>query len=136
MIDKVDGKDIPRYLAYDIIQFEGQDVGSIPSHQTRLECIQKEIIEPRYIAIERGLINKTLDPFSVRKKEFWDVTQAGSLLSEKFAKSLCHEPDGLIFQPAKDGYVAGRCDEVLKWKPLDMNSVDFRLKIAKLEGMG
>lgn len=37
-----------------------------------------------------------------------------------------------LFQP----YVAGRCDDVLKWKPLDMNSVDFRLKIVKQGGEG
>lgn len=33
-------------------------------------------------------------------------------------------------------YTAGRCDDVLKWKPLDMNSIDFRLKIVKEGGMG
>lgn len=38
----------------------------------------------------------------------------------------------LLFQP----YVAGRCDDVLKWKPLDMNSVDFKLKIVKEGGLG
>ena len=88
------------------------------------------------MAMENGLINKTSEPFSVRKKDFWEITQATSLLGEKFARTLSHEPDGLIFQPAKEPYVAGRCDEVLKWKPLDMNSVDFRLKIVKEEGEG
>lgn len=52
--------------------------------------------------MEKGLIIKTAEPFSVRKKDFWDVTQAGSLLGEKFARTLSHEPDGLIFQPSKD----------------------------------
>lgn len=32
-----------------------------------------------------------------------------------------------LWQP----YVAGRCMDVLKWKPPDMNSVDFKLKIMK-----
>lgn len=32
--------------------------------------------------------------------------------------------------------MAGRCDEVLKWKPLNMNSIDFRLKIVKDGGLG
>lgn len=136
VIDKVDGEDIPRYLAYDIIQFEGQDIGKFPFYPTRLQCLELEIIKPRYAAIERMLINKVKEPFSIRKKDFWPITQTANLLGEKFAKSLSHEPDGLIFQPAKDAYVAGRCDEVLKWKPLDMNSIDFRLKIVKEGGAG
>lgn len=136
VIDKVNGEAIPRYLAYDIIKFEGQDVGKMPFHPTRLLCLENEIIKPRYMAMESGLINKASEPFSVRKKDFWEITQAASLLGEKFARTLSHEPDGLIFQPAKEPYVPGRCDEVLKWKPLDMNSVDFRLKIVKEEGEG
>jgi hypothetical protein len=30
-----------------------------------------------------------------------------------------------------DPYLPGRDDTVLKWKPLSMNSVDFRLKVVK-----
>nr|XP_023025890.1 mRNA-capping enzyme [Leptinotarsa decemlineata] len=136
VIDKVDGRNIPRFLAYDIIIFEGQKVGKMAFYPVRLDCIEKEIIRPRHFAMENGIINKTLEPFSVRKKDFWEVTQAASLLGEKFAKTLSHEPDGLIFQPSKEPYIPGRCDDVLKWKPLDMNSVDFRLKIVKEEGEG
>ncbi|GBP51939.1 mRNA-capping enzyme [Eumeta japonica] len=33
-------------------------------------------------------------------------------------------------------YKPGRCDEVLKWKPPHMNSIDFKLKIVKEEGTG
>lgn len=36
------------------------------------------------------------------------------------------------FQP----YLAGRCDDVLKWKPSSMNSIDFKLKIVNEEGEG
>lgn len=50
--------------------------------------------------MESRIINKELEPFSVRLKEFYEVTQAEALLSEKFTKSLRHEPDGLIFQPS------------------------------------
>lgn len=58
--------------------------------------------EPRHEAMRRGLIQKNREPFSVRPKCFWDVNQARALLAPKFAKSLAHEPDGLIFQPSLD----------------------------------
>ncbi|CAG9858499.1 unnamed protein product [Phyllotreta striolata] len=136
VIDKVNGKNIPRYLAYDIIEYEEQKVGKELDHPERLQCIENEVIKPRYLAMEKGLIRKETEPFSVRKKDFWPITQAASLLGEKFAKTLSHEPDGLIFQPAKEPYTAGPCNDVLKWKPLSLNSVDFRLKIVVTSGMG
>ena len=37
----------------------------------------------------------------IRKKEFWDVSEAHKLMSDKFKKGLAHEPDGLIFQPSR-----------------------------------
>lgn len=100
VIDKHDGKSIPRYLVYDIIKFQNEDVSKLAFYPHRLKCIKNEIIESRYEAIRQGLINRALESFSVRDKEFWDLSQAGALLSPKFAKKLCHEPDGLIFQPS------------------------------------
>lgn len=102
VIDTVNNKKIPRFLVYDIVKFEGQDVGKLPFYPVRLKCISDEIIKPRYAAMEKGFINKLAEPFSIRNKEFWDVTQTGNLLGERFAKSLSHEPDGLIFQPSKE----------------------------------
>lgn len=135
VLDRMEGKTYPRFLVYDIIKFQGDNVGA-RSFETRLEIIKHEIVLPRYEAITHGLINKTKEPFSVRNKEFWDVTGARALLAPKFAKQLLHEPDGLIFQPAKDPYIMGQCNDVLKWKPAEMNSIDFRLKIVKEEGQG
>ncbi|XP_011182006.2 mRNA-capping enzyme [Zeugodacus cucurbitae] len=129
VIDKLNGESIPRYLIYDIIKLTNYDIGSKPFYPDRLNCIKKEIIEPRYEAITKRLINRPLEPFSIRNKDFWDIRQSGSLLGEKFSKSLLHVPDGLIFQPSKQPYTAGACQDVLKWKPSNMNSIDFRLKI-------
>jgi len=135
VIDRIDGKDYPRFLVYDIIRFRGEEVGKT-KFETRLTCIRKELIEARKTAMEAGRIQKEMEPFSIRAKDFWDPAQAQSLLSEKFKRSLGHEPDGLIFQPASDPYMPGRCDMVLKWKPASHNSVDFRLKIVSEGGEG
>lgn len=60
------------------------------------------ISAPRHKAMQRGLINKDREPFSVRVKEFYDISAAKKLLAPKFTESLGHEPDGLIFQPSVD----------------------------------
>ncbi|BFZ11352.1 hypothetical protein BsWGS_14391 [Bradybaena similaris] len=135
IIDKVDGQDIPRYLVYDIIKFEGLDVGKT-DFDRRLLCIEKEIVGPRNTKISQGTLDKTKEPFSVRLKPFYDITMSRKFLDDKFTKTLSHEVDGLIFQPSSDTYVCGRCQDILKWKPPSLNSVDFKLRITKIEQAG
>lgn len=60
------------------------------------------ISEPRVKAMNCGRIEKQREPFSVREKGFWDISQAKKLLEPKFTSALGHEPDGLIFQPSQD----------------------------------
>merc|ERR1712127_380108 len=158
VIDVVAGVSYPRFLIYDIVRYEGNEAcershpGFPPAHEgsncpvqvgkcdfgTRLTCIEREIVGARNNYIVKGVIDKTKEPFSIRKKEFWDVSETHKLMSPDFASQLAHEPDGLIFQPSAKGqaYKAGRDDEVLKWKPANMNSVDFRLQVVKEEGLG
>ncbi|XP_054281845.1 mRNA-capping enzyme-like [Macrosteles quadrilineatus] len=135
VIDKHEGQNIPRYLAYDIIKCDGIDVAHM-KFPLRLKVIEVDVVGPRNKAVTEGRIRKELEPFSIRMKQFYPVDKAGSLLGEKFAKQLSHEPDGLIFQPTDDPYKTGQCKEVLKWKPPSHNSVDFRLKIQREGGEG
>uniref|UniRef100_A0A3P8YLJ9 mRNA-capping enzyme n=1 Tax=Esox lucius TaxID=8010 RepID=A0A3P8YLJ9_ESOLU len=134
IIDKVNGQPVPRYLIYDIIKFNGQPVGQC-DFKIRLLCIEKEIISPRMEKMKTGQIDKTKEPFSVRNKPFFDLHAARKLLEGSFTSQVSHEVDGLIFQPCGK-YKAGRCDDILKWKPPSLNSVDFRLKIAVVGGEG
>ncbi|XP_039637283.1 mRNA-capping enzyme [Perca fluviatilis] len=134
IIDKVNGQPVPRYLIYDIIKFNGQPVGQC-DFGIRLLCMEKEIISPRMEKMKTGQIDKTKEPFSVRNKPFFDIHAARKLLEGSFTSQVSHEVDGLIFQPC-GRYKAGRCDDILKWKPPNLNSVDFRLKITKVGGEG
>jgi len=52
--------------------------------------------------MERGLIDRSVEPFGIRFKTFWYLEDTEKLLDGKFAKELLHEPDGLVFQPTKD----------------------------------
>ncbi|XKL60565.1 hypothetical protein PGB90_007622 [Kerria lacca] len=136
VIDKFKNTPIPRYLVYDIVYFEGKNIGKENFFPTRLRAIEKEIIEPRIEAMKAGRIIKEQEPFSVRAKSFYELHYTSYLLSEKFAKQLTHEPDGLIFQPSDDPYIYGTSNMVLKWKPLSLNSIDFKLQVRRVESMG
>lgn len=104
VIDKVNGLSIPRYLVYDVVKFENEDIGN-RTFPERLKCIEKEVIQP----LKRSTINKQRETFSMRTKGFWDIRSTASLLGEKFAKNLSHEPDGLIFQPKMDVSFLFKC---------------------------
>ena len=43
---------------------------------TRIICIEKEIIGSRNEKVTMGLLDKTKEPFSVRMKPFWDIVTA------------------------------------------------------------
>ena len=128
VIDQYPQCKMGRYLVYDIIRFEGQEVCKT-IFDTRLKCISLEIDQPRTKQVEKGLLDKRKEPFEVYPKSFWDPKQSRKLLDGSFSKNLLHETDGLIFQPLNDVYKFGQCNEVLKWKPPELNTVDFKLII-------
>ncbi|KAH8266560.1 hypothetical protein KR018_001419, partial [Drosophila ironensis] len=136
VLDKIGETVTPRYLVYDIVRLSHRDVKDEPFFPNRLDYIKKEVIGPRILGMKHGIINQRLQAFSVRGKDFWDIWMSARLLGEKFARTLAHEPDGLIFQPSQQPYLPGVCSDVFKWKPHEMNSVDFRLKVIMERGEG
>ncbi|GMR59708.1 hypothetical protein PMAYCL1PPCAC_29903, partial [Pristionchus mayeri] len=135
IFDHVNGKEVPRILIYDIITYEGINLGK-ENFDTRLECIRKEIFEARDKAFAEGRLNRAQELCSVRVKDFWRIENTAKVLSDEFTRNVAHEIDGLIFQPVDEPYVPGRCDSVLKWKPPSHNSVDFKLQIRKVTKEG
>uniref|UniRef100_A0A670I4J8 mRNA-capping enzyme n=1 Tax=Podarcis muralis TaxID=64176 RepID=A0A670I4J8_PODMU len=124
----------PRVHLENTLMDGAQPVGEC-DFNIRLACIEKEIIFPRHEKMKTGQIDKAQEPFSVRNKPFFDIHVSKKLLEGNFAREVSHEVDGLIFQPVGK-YKPGRCDDILKWKPPSLNSVDFRLKITRVGGEG
>ncbi|MCP9259796.1 mRNA-capping enzyme [Dirofilaria immitis] len=127
--------DVPRLLIYDIIKFEGRNVGEC-DFTTRLSCIREDLIQPRHDALRSGRIRRENEPISIRNKDFWELEAVRKLFDEKFTKNVGHEIDGLIFQSVNEPYRCGRCDTLLKWKPPSHNSIDFQLRIRRISKPG
>ena len=94
VIDKINGKEVPRYLIYDIITYENENMERKPFIE-RLDLICRAIVDVRNQAIAKGLINKYLQPFSIRNKDFWDLSTVSKVrrfiifISSKIESGSC-----------------------------------------------
>ncbi|CAA0832860.1 mRNA capping enzyme family protein [Striga hermonthica] len=118
-----------RYLIYDMMAINQIPIVERPFYE-RWKMLEKEVIEPRNL--ERQHIYQSqnpyyrydLEPFRVRRKDFWLLSTVTKLL-KGFIPKLSHDADGLVFQGWDDAYVPRTHEGLLKWKYPEMNSVDF-----------
>ncbi|KAL0336787.1 UNVERIFIED_CONTAM: capping enzyme [Sesamum calycinum] len=123
-----------RYLIYDMMAINQVSIVERPFYE-RWKMLEKEVIEPRNI--ERQHIYQSqnpyyrydLEPFRVRRKDFWLLSTVTKLL-KGFIPKLSHAADGLIFQGWDDPYVPRTHEGLLKWKYPEMNSVDFLFEMV------
>jgi mRNA-capping enzyme len=59
------------------------------------------LIQPRLKAANEGKIHPEKEPMGIRRKDFYDLPATEKLLGPKFNSNVCHEVDGLIFQPVE-----------------------------------
>ncbi|XP_074373520.1 uncharacterized protein LOC141713851 [Apium graveolens] len=124
-----------RYLIYDMMAINQVSITERPFCE-RWKMIEKEVIEPRNqerynICQSRNPYYRyDLEPFRVRRKDFWILSSVPKVLKE-FIPKLPHDADGLIFQRWDDHYVPRTCEQLLKWKYATMNSVDFLYEMVE-----
>ena len=131
-----------RFLAYDACRVAGRAVCDEPL-RLRLMAMRREVLTPRFqlsLAEPAAFAN---DIFTLEQKDMFVLPQLPHLFSkvsqappdsnilyafEDPLRRLSHGNDGIIFTPAIDPYRPYTCPSLLKWKPANMNSVDFRLQ--------
>lgn len=72
-------------------------------------------------------------PFEMRLKPMYNIEQTVFVWNE-VVKELHHDCDGLVFTPIRDPYTSGTCLKLLKWKPLEFNSADFKIELLMTSG--
>lgn len=108
------------FLSFDALLMNGVNITG-KSLPLRLKHIQNDVIAP----IQEF---KTKLPFSLCLKKMWKPYAVAEILHYEIP-NLKHGNDGLIFTPVSDPYIAGTCESILKWKPSEMNTVDFLLRV-------
>jgi len=62
-------------------------------------------------------------------KDYYNFTQVSKL--NELIKLLPHHNDGLIINVDDYPYYSGQSCEIFKWKPIEMNTIDFEIKFNK-----
>lgn len=120
------------YYIFDGLMFNAKNLCSMDLNG-RLQVIQNDIITPlerRDKSEGQKTVYEAAFPFKMKMKQMWKPYGLQELF-ERVIPAQGHENDGLIFTPVKDAYMAGTCHRLLKWKPSEMNSIDFLIKIKQ-----
>lgn len=89
-----------RFLVHDIITFEGREMFTTSIHN-RNSCIVREIIDPRNIQFQKGLLDKVKEPFSISDITSWKMANVlkfheGNFLKRSLTKRDCLDETGLL----------------------------------------
>ncbi|KAI8376276.1 mRNA capping enzyme, catalytic domain-containing protein [Radiomyces spectabilis] len=120
VMDKDNDQTSWRFLVFDLMAINAVPVTQ-RSFNTRLGMAQQEVIQP----FNASLRHVPRPPFTIELKKM-ERSYGLHLVFDQVAKSK-HESDGVIFTPVKHPYVSGTCEKLLKWKPPEHHTVDFRI---------
>ena len=118
-------KDEFAFLIFDALLINGLNIMNL-ALPGRLKHVQNDVVAPFKQAF--GNTPDMNYPFRLDLKQMWKPYSIAQLLEFEIPQQR-HGNDGLIFTPVNDPYVSGTCNRLLKWKPSEMNSVDFKLVI-------
>jgi len=111
--------------------------------------LRRDVLSPRFGLAQREEGAFESEHFAVELKDFFDMRQLphifshvdvaapGSSILYAYSdplRKLSHGNDGIIFTPARDPYRPYTCPSLLKWKPSNMNSIDFQLQTKWRKG--
>lgn len=122
-----DGSIQLRYLVFDCLTLDGNQL----LHRTldkRLAYYRDKVFEPYCALYKKYPEERQYLPFVVDFKKM-EKAYGIEMLFRSILPNLPHGNDGLIFTCRNTPYKPGTDPNILKWKPVNENSVDFRLDL-------
>ena len=111
------------FLIFDIIEFEEFKLME-NDWDTRMDYVSKGICRFREIFMKSNPEMFDNEDFRVSNKKQWKLNRLHKL--QLYIKNkVRHDTDGVIFTPLSMLYIVDKCVEILKWKPIELNSTDF-----------
>lgn len=115
------------FLAFDLLAYNNKDIRGNQEYnlKRRLEVLDKIVNE---------LSPSQFYHISVKKYYFGNVFSGAKCILDSVDEKF-YENDGLIFTPVNEPYpVVKKWSNLLKWKPAEMNTIDFYAKRVSSNG--
>ncbi|CAG8555583.1 9572_t:CDS:10 [Funneliformis mosseae] len=112
-------------LVFDLLVMDKKNFMNKPLNK-RLGYLRDYIMTPYEKMLRKRSDLAQLQPFYVIKKEM-EFSYGLEKVLKQIIPSLKHKSDGLIFTSLTSGYSTGTFEKMLKWKPPNENSIDFKL---------
>eukprot|EP00826_Nyctotherus_ovalis_P035474 TRINITY_DN3050_c0_g3_i2.p1 TRINITY_DN3050_c0_g3~~TRINITY_DN3050_c0_g3_i2.p1 ORF type:complete len:516 (+),score=205.63 TRINITY_DN3050_c0_g3_i2:103-1548(+) len=116
--DEMDGRKVINYLIYDALWVSGKNCMAL-NYVERLSNIVPLVMDLRYNFFD----SSGNSIIRIYVKDMFSTKDIGFVL-EKVLPNLPHRNDGVIFTKIDCPYYPGTCNEILKWKPVEKNTVD------------
>ncbi|KAI9849722.1 MAG: Dcp1p-Dcp2p decapping enzyme complex alpha subunit [Thelocarpon superellum] len=116
-----------KYLVFDCLTLDGQSL----MHRTldkRLAYFRAHVYDPYKALYAKYPEEIQYLPFIVEFKQM-ELSYGIEMMFKDILPNLPHGNDGLIFTCRNSPYTFGTDEHILKWKPEEENSVDFRLNL-------
>ncbi|PHH91382.1 hypothetical protein CDD83_690 [Cordyceps sp. RAO-2017] len=118
----------PRFLVFDCLVMDGNKLMD-RTLDKRLAYFKERFYTP-YKKLFKEFPNELqFQPFFVEMKPF-QLAYGIEMMFKQVLPSLKHGNDGLIFTCRNTPYKHGTDPHILKWKPPEENTIDFRLKLT------
>jgi len=142
--DSTSGVISSMFMCFDMYFLGGKDVRDLPllDRRNKEEAVDRIALATRFF--EDGFIKKSPSDCACRVKKFYPIdsqaelfARANTIFRERDAGLFPYELDGLIFTPALEPvggfqpgtkFNGGSWRDVLKWKPPEMNTIDFLVR--------
>ena len=149
-LPETDGGLLYRFLAFDLLAYDGR-IMIQRDFMSRLGYLKERVVDVyndylrAKVGRERsattaggggggsallhssgaGVVISREQPFTIELKKLERAYAVDRVVES--IKHLRHGNDGLIFTAARTPYELGTCASMLKWKPPELNSVDFQV---------
>ncbi|KAI8720826.1 MRNA-capping enzyme subunit alpha [Fusarium sp. LHS14.1] len=122
------GKKEPRFLVFDCLAMDGNKLMD-RTLDKRLAYFKERLYTPYKRLFQDFPDELQFQPFYVEMKPF-QLAYGIEMMFKQVLPSLKHGNDGLIFTCRNTPYKNGTDPHILKWKPPEENTVDFRLRLT------
>ena len=118
------GKHNIHFLIFDVLCFEDLNLCN-NTWDTRMDYSKKGVVQFRRLFFEKHPELIMDEDFDIEEKRQWPLNEIMDLRDYINSPYIDHETDGVILTPLDLEFVRGSCQQMLKMKPIELNSVDF-----------